>query len=1323
MHSEIISDGPPVSSSPHESGPFPASASQQRLWFLHRFDAGSPVYNMPRVWRVAGPLNMDVLADAIATLIARHESLRTNVAFKDGILVQIVAPPPISHLPLVDLNGRSDAEREMERIVDEHVRRPFDLEHDLLLRTCLVRMKRDEHVLVLVIHHLASDRWSSSIFHRELGRLYESFSSGSASDLEELPIQYSTYSEREREYLESDEARSSLDYWTTHLAEVPLLLNLPCDRPRPAIQAHKGAQHSFSIPEDLVDKMRGLSRRERVTLSTTLLAAFETLLFRSSQQTSFVIGVPVAGRSRSEFEGLVGNFVNTLPLRVDLSVDPSFAKLLRDTGRTMIDALDHQDIPVERVIEAVRPERSLSYAPVFQVMFNFTNTIEVGFQAVNLTVSRMDVHNRASMQDLALYVAADGKRLECTFEYDVDLFDAATIDRFGDRFLTLIESAVGNPDLPVSKLEWIPASEQATLSKWNSTTHPFPSNSGVHQLIEERGRQTPDKIAVACDGQSLTYKQLDDRANRAANFLLGLGAGRDSRIAIAMERSVDMVVGLLAVLKTGAAYVPLDFSQPRVRVQSIVDDSAPSVVLTHERVAAAIDLSGCRLVLLETAIQKGSSDLPSAHASGADPAYLVYTSGTTGKPKGVIVPHSAVVNILESMHHRPGLTEADTLLAITPLSFDIAGLEIFLPLYAGARLEIASRPTALDPVVLSQKLVNSKATIMQATPATWRMLVESNWRGNSTLSAWCGGEALPKDLADRILDRVGSMWNLYGPTETTIWSTVSKVERGDGAPPIGAPIANTKLHVLDAKLQPLPIDVPGELYISGAGLAHGCWQQPELTDDRFPRNPFEPGTRMYKTGDLVRWRASGTLEYLGRLDNQVKIRGFRIELGEVEATLGRHQAVSQCVVVARESALVAYFESSDGSEPDISDLRTHLKKELPEYMLPASFVRMERLPLTPNGKIDRKALPEPEHGEIEGRSDLTEPRDPLEQALARAWSKVLKLKRVGLNDNFFDIGGNSLAAVHLLSEVQKLTDRRLPLATLFQASTVQAFAELLRRDGWMPSWSSLVPIQPLGSKCPLFLVHGAEGNVLLYRQVTKYLGPDQPVYGLQSRGLNGDGCFHKTISEMASHYVREIMTVQPQGPYFLGGYCLGGIVAFEMAQQLSAMGEKTELVLMLDSYNLGRSPRSSLLAPVRLLQNVWFHGANAFCVRASDRKKFLVEKMDIARRRLGIRIEGAFHFLQRLFGRKTHSSYPHLIVKKSNDRAAFHYQPRPYAGRVALIRSNAYFLGRGNPSLGWSEIAPNGLEIHKLPVYPKGMLIEPFCQSLADTVKLCLRIG
>jgi thioesterase domain-containing protein/acyl carrier protein len=608
--------------------------------------------------------------------------------------------------------------------------------------------------------------------------------------------------------------------------------------------------------------------------------------------------------------------------------------------------------------------------------------------------------------------------------------------------------------------------------------------------------------------------------------------------------------------------------------------------------------------------------------------------------------------------------------------------------------------------------------------------MEAGWENTPGLKMLCGGEALPRELASGMLERSGELWNMYGPTETTIWSSVRRIEPASGPVLIGPPIANTQFFIVDNQLEPVPIGVAGELLIGGDGLSRGYLNRPDLTAERFIERPF-PGSsgRLYRTGDLARFRSDGAVEFLGRLDFQVKVRGYRIELGEIEHVLTQHAGVKDAVAMTWEEdgdkRLVAYYVPEADNEPTADDLRKILQEKLPQYMIPSAFVRMETFPLTANGKLDRKALPPPHERFIAVTREFVAPRDPLEQALAGMWSKILKVKRVGLHDNFFDLGGHSLAAVRLVSEVEKLTGKSLPLATLFQASTVAALADILRTDGWAPSWSSLVPIQPRGSRSPLFLVHAAHGNVLLYRQVASYVGPDQPVYGLQSQGLSGDGRFNSTIEEMASHYVKEIISVEPDGPYFIGGYCLGGIIALEIAQQLTRLGKRVEAVILLDTYNLSVVSLSGafLRAPVHLLQNVWFHCANSFSIRGKDRTRFLREKVDIALTRLGIGLRAMGDAFRRPRSAKTHHSGSLVALKRINDEAAFRYVPRPYSGRVALIRSRGYFSGLTSPSYGWSDLVRGNLEIHELPVYPRGMLIEPYCGLLADTIKMCLSIS
>jgi amino acid adenylation domain-containing protein len=860
----------------------------------------------------------------------------------------------------------------------------------------------------------------------------------------------------------------------------------------------------------------------------------------------------------------------------------------------------------------------------------------------------------------------------------------------------------------------------------------------LHEWFQCQAEKTPQAHAATFEGQHLTYGQLNLLANQVGSHLREIGVGPDALVGLLVERSLDMLVALLGILKAGGAYLPLDPYFPQARLDYMVKDSGVQVMVTHRDLAQKLKTLPPVVVRLDadwSRIAKSSGeDSKPSHASSDNLAYVLYTSGSTGKPKGVEIPQSALANLLLSMQREPGIKPTNVLLAVTTLSFDIAGLELFLPLVSGARVVIASRQDALDPARLIGSMQESQCDVMQATPATWRALVDAGWGGSKNLKVLCGGESLPSDLARELLSRCAELWNMYGPTETTIWSTIHKVTSADGPIPIGRPIMNTEVFVFDEHRNSPPTGVVGELYIGGAGLARGYLHRDDLTEERFIQSPNDPGARLYRTGDLGRRLSDGTLEWLGRVDHQVKVRGLRIELGEVEAVLGRHPGVTRCVVTVQgktpgDSVLVGYYEPRPRSSPSVNDLRAHLKAELPEYMVPSVFVSMDRLPLTPAGKLDRKALPRLDDRRIGPQDDFAAPRDPLEKKLVDIWMKVLKIKRVGLRDNFFDLGGHSFAAIVLLSEVRKQICKTLPLATIFQASTIESMADVLRRDEWTPSWSSLVPIQPLGEKRPLFLVHGAEGNVLLYRQVANYLGRDQPTYGLQSKGLSGDGIFHNTIQEMAAQYVQDVATVQPHGPYFLGGYCLGGIIALEMAQQLASLGEKVEIVIMLDTYNnsvVSLSRNSLYLAtPLHLLQNIWFHGANMLSVRSQDRHKFSREKMDIASARLGIRMRVAYGSLRSLARRRytdhaMYRSYPHLMVKKINDQAAAQYVPQPYRGRVALIRPKGHFVGYKSPNLGWDEVIQD-LEIHQLPVYPKGMLIEPFCRELAATLKLYLQ--
>ena len=1317
------------------NAPVPLSFAQQQVWLHSQMAGDTPIYNEAITIYRLGPLDLNVLERCMVEILRRHEIWRTTFDTVDGNPIQVVQSAPDRFpLEITDLRHVPESERDTEarRLAAENARKPFDLKKGPLLNATLVRLGETEYRFYMTFHQLVFDAVSAyRVFLPELSALYEAFSAGKPSPFTEPTLQYGDFAYWEQKTFADEAPSNQLSFWREKLSGELPVLPWPNHRPRPIYETHRGTVQRFRIDPAVIPALRAFCRQEGVSSYMTLLASYFALLNRYTAQEDIVIGGVSAGRSWPEVESLIGDFVNPLPLRVDLSGNPTFRELAKRVKFVVLDALTHEQVPFEKVVESLQPRPDPSRNSIFQIILSQQPQLAPVCPGWNLATE--EVSNGTSKLDMMIVIDERPDAISGPITYNTDLFEASTVTRMVEHWQALLAGGLANPDTSVSELPLLTDIERRQLlSDWNKTLVDYPKDKYLHDFVEAQAEKTPDAAAAEFEDLRFSYRELNARANQLARHLRKLGVGTDVLVGVFMERSLEMLVALLGILKAGGAYVPLDPSFPPDRLSYMVEDSGMFLLVTHRKVDKNLSVRPGLVVRLDSdwpeIAKQGTQNLTLLKASPQNLAYVLYTSGSTGKPKGVEIRHSALVNFMLSMLREPGFTAKDVLLAVSSVSFDIAGLELYLPLISGGKVVVASREDARDPLRLITRMRDSRCSVMQATPATWQALIDAGWRGSPNLKVLCGGESLSRPLAQGLLARCAELWNMYGPTETTIWSAIHRVASADGTIPCGRPIANTQLFILDRHRNPVPAGVVGELHIGGSGLARGYWRQPELTKERFIDSPFEPNTRLYRTGDLSRWLPDGSVECLGRSDTQVKVRGFRIELGEIEAVLSRHEAVSQCVVVERERSpndkvLVAYFESRPGTAADIDALRTHLKKELPDYMLPSAIVSMDKLPLTPNGKIDRKALPPPTGRCIVTQEEFAPPRDPFEHALAKIWAKILKVERVGLNDNFFELGGHSLAAVRMVSEVQKLVGKPLPLASLFQAPTVETFAKLIRREGWTSSWSSLVPMQPLGSRTPLFLIHGAEGNVLMYRNLTRYLGPDQPVYGLQSQGLNGDGHLNTTIHDMASHYIKEVMIVQPHGPYLLGGYCLGGIIALEMAGQLCTAGEKVGLVAMLDTYNPCAISNSKLLPklPVHFLQNLWFHAANIASLPWKDRGKFLGEKVDIELSRLRIRLQAAGRLLWRACGWKTQNNYPHLVIKKVNDQAALQYLPQPYAGRVAVIRPKGHFLGLANASLGWSEIVSNGLELHQLPFYPKGMLVEPFCHLLAETLKLCLQ--
>ena len=1031
--------------------PIPLSFAQQRLWFLDRLEPGGSAYNLAGGIRLSGDLAVDALARALAEVVRRHEALRTSFLEVPSGAAQVVAPASSTWipLPLVDLSGLSPADREpaLEEAAGSEARRPFDLSRGPLLRCLLVRLGEREHALVLVVHHIVFDGWSFGVLIRELGRLYGLYAIGRPALLPALPVQYADFAVWQREWLAGETLARQLAWWKELLTGAPAVLELPADRPRPAEPSRRGGRTSVLIPEGLRERLETAARRLGLTPFMIHLSAFLVLLARYSGQEDVVVGTPVAGRNQAEIEGLVGLFANTLALRGRLDGAPTLAQLAGRVRELALGAYGHQELPFEKLVDELRLDRDLGRSPLFQVLFILQNAPRPDWDLPGLDVSPLTVETGGTPFDLVLTLVPLERELEARVHFDRDLFDESTAARMAGHYRNLLEAIAEAPgDRRVSSLPLVSEAErQELLAGWNVSAAALPEDL-VHEPFEAQAAWTPEAIAAVFGSEVLTYRELNRRANRLARHLRRLGAGPEVPVGLCVERSADLLVGLLAVLKSGAFYVPLDPAYPRERLAWVLEDSAAPLLLTRSELLGVLPPTKSRVVELDRpeAWQAESPENPDPLADPDNLAYAIYTSGSTGRPKGVQVRHRGAVNFLASMAREPGLQAGDTLLAVTTLAFDIAVLELLLPLWVGARVVIASRDEAADGMLLRERLEDSRATVMQATPATWRMLLEAGWQGRRDMKVLCGGEALPRELADRLRARTGELWNVYGPTETSVWSAVHPVGEGRGPVPLGRPVANTGLYVADLWGGPAPLGVPGELWIGGEGLARGYLGRPDLTAERFVPDPFSgaPGARLYRTGDLVR-RRSGELEFLGRLDHQVKIRGFRIELGEIEAVLSAQPAVRECAVIVREDVpgarrLVAYL--APDADPEV--LRAALRERLPEYMVPQLFLSLPALPLTPNGKIDRRALLAGPAPEADAAAGFVAPRNEAEEVLAAVWAEVLQRDRVGIHDNFFALGGDS---VMVIQAAVRSRERGLDFQPrqLFQAQTVAGLAALL----------------------------------------------------------------------------------------------------------------------------------------------------------------------------------------------------------------------------------------------------------------------------------------
>ena len=1179
-------EAPPITRMPR-GAELRLSFAQERLWFLDQLEPGSSFYNVPSATRVRGAFSVESMMRAFQEVVRRHEVLRTSFAVQDGQPIQVIHDDVAAAMTLVDLGALDPAAREEAARAGtrDEAAQPFDLATGPMVRGKILRLDDDDHVLLLTMHHIVSDAATRGILQRELMALYAAFSRGRPSPLAELPVQYADYAHWQRKWLDGEALEKQLAYWKAHLDGAPTALVLPTDRAHPPVQTHRGARRSITLPASLLGAMKELSRREGMTLFMTLLAATYALLHRYSGQGDILVGTPMLNRSRPEIEGLIGFFVNTLVLRARPAGDLPFRELLQQVRESCLGGYAHQDIPFERLVQELAPDRDLSRSPLFQVMFTLeTISGDGGSSSAGLEMRGMAAPTTTAKFDLMIGMVEAPRGLGVNVEYNVDLFDGATVERMLRHLRRLIEAFAAHPDQTIGGASLLSDDERRQiLVGWNDTRAEYPRDASIQSLFEAQASARPDAVALTFGAEQVTYGELERRGNQLAHHLRTLGVRHEAAVGVLAVRSIEMIVAVLGILKAGGAYVPLDPEYPASRLAFMIDDAGVQIVVVAGPFPAALEAR--TLVRLDAdgeAIARESDARPvDVGASGSSLAYVMYTSGSTGTPKGVCIEHRSVVRLVRSTNYG-GFGADEVFLQLAPMTFDAATFELWGPLLNGGRLAIFA-PGIPAPADLGAAIRRDGVTTLWLTSGLFNAVVESHVEALTTLRrVFTGGDTLSVSHVEAALAALPGVEiiNCYGPTEGTTFTTTHAIPAqraaSFGGIPIGRPIANTQVYLLDEALAPVPVGVFGELYVGGDGVARGYLNRPELTAERFVASPFAANERLYKTGDLARWLPDGVIAFSGRRDFQVKIRGFRVELGEIEAALGRHPALRECTVIAREDTpgdkrLVAYLvPAPPAAAPTASEARAFLKETLPDHLIPTAFVVLQSMPLTANGKIDRAALPAPEEVAGKGLAGTVAPRDELEAQIVNVWRRVLGVSRIGIKDSFFDLGGHSMLAVRMTAELKKTIGRTIPLMSLFEAQTIEQIADLLRDGAAKHEWKTLVPMKVTGTRRPFFLVTRPNANSLGYIALARRLDAEQPVYGLQfqypEESYLGRPYTRDEYEERGRSYVEILRAFQPEGPYLLGGMCEGALIAFVMTRQLEAAGQKVAFLGMMDAW-------------------------------------------------------------------------------------------------------------------------------------------------------------
>ncbi len=1316
----------------NEKKKIPLTEGQKEVWVEQRLgDGAAAAYNLSSNIRLAGSLDIKHLQNALMLLVDRHEALRST--YDTDTTTLIVHAKVEQAFPLIDLSDLSEAEKKkaFQSYLDIESEQPMDIFSGPLFRATIIRLAPNLHHLLMTAHHGVADGYSCGVLIGDLAKLYGQVANGMMPNLP-APKQISDYLTEQDTYRKSEAYQEAEAYWLAEFSEDIPVLDFPTDRLRPAQKTYGASCEKISIDHELFGQLKQFSIQEGTTLFVTMYTAFHTFIHRLSGQSDFVLGMVAAGQSNPGNEDLITHAVSLLPVRVPVADNVDFSTHLKTTRGKILDAFEYQNYTLGSLVKKLNLPRDLSRQPIISILFNMDSAMG-DLKFGNLETDMNPIVRNYETFDIFINVKPTADGVDFEWIYNKDLFDAETIKRRLSSFKLLLENIIAQPKLPIAKLNLLPAEEKNTILNWAKNQTPYLDKATITSLFEAQVLKTPNAIAVESQDKKMTYQQLNEDANHLAHHLQRAGVKRGDFVGIFVNRSIELLVSLLATLKVGGIYVPLDPANPKDRLAVILEDAQAEILLTENEMLPQVPAGNHKVITLESVYKEHKNGTVRNLEIGLAPddlAYIIYTSGSTGKPKGILIPHTAVVDHHYAMMEAAELTADDITLSVASVSFDPSVQDFFLPLFLGGKVVIASNAEVVDGFLLKQRLDKSGITFMQATPATWRMLMTAGWHGHSQMRIMSIGEALTKELAQQLLARGKDLYNAYGPSETTIYTTVKKLT-GDrlatrmetGYETIGYPMKNAQVYILDPQQNPVPIGVPGEVYVGGVGVApKGYYKRPTLNKEKFVENPLNGKEMVYRTGDIARWLPDGDIDFIGRVDHQVKVRGFRIELGEIESLLSQYAGVRQNVVMVREDQpdnkrIVAYL-IMDGDLKQ-GELRRYLKEKLPEYMVPSAFVKMDKFPLTGTLKINRKLLPEPDYTRDEEMSGYVAPQTPAEEKLKAIWSKSLGIHEIGIHDNFFELGGHSLIAVSMMAEIEKQFDRTLPLSKLMENSTIHSLAGLLEQDKVDMEFQALVAIQPEGNKVPIYLVHGAGLHVFLFQALKKYMDKDQPVYGIQALGLQSDIDPLESIEEMAAYYISEILEQNPDGPYALAGYSFGGLIVFEMAQQLKAMGKEVSMLGMLDTVVRGHLADSETASSNQ--KGIFRSGKKLawnLGLLARDPVESFKYKSEVFRRRLkrwtykngpGGKIE------------KTTNEERLARVDQMNNQAYNNYRMRPYDGPIHLFRAKEQrFYLDDFEFLGWKPFAKQGIIIHECPGDHRTILYPENGEQLARILQACL---